>query len=133
VAKERPKDQGFPSAPSEFIMFDPGPEFYSPARRGRRQTLLKLAEASFPDGVPSPYAVLPSRSRENLPFVCATISVTNDYDRSQQFRDVWCLWDTGAAISHILTGILHEEVRGSSTEGYVSGEIRYAFQRLECT
>jgi hypothetical protein len=59
-------------------MIDPGPEFYSPARRERRQKLLKLAEASFPDGVPSPYAVLPSRSRENLPFVCATISLTND-------------------------------------------------------
>lgn len=133
MAKERPKDQVFPSAPSKSIMFDPGPEFYSPARRERRQKLLKLAEASFPDGVPSPYAVLPLCSREKLPFVCATISVTNDYDRSQQFQDVWCLWDTGATISHILTGILNEEIRGSSTEGYVSGEIMYAFQRLECT
>lgn len=109
---------------------DPG--FYSPVRRERRRKLLKLAKESFPNGIPSPYAMVSSRSTVDLPFICATIKIISNHDDSkiQLFQDVWCLWNLEASISYILTSRLKEEIRGSSHEGFVMGEITYAFRGI---
>jgi hypothetical protein len=43
-------------------MIEPGPEFFTPARRERRRKLLELAKASFPDGMPLPYTTIVVKS-----------------------------------------------------------------------
>jgi hypothetical protein len=43
VAMDSSKDQGFPIPPNEFVMIEPGPEFFSPVRRERRRKMLELA------------------------------------------------------------------------------------------
>ena len=63
---ESPKGQGLPTMPKEFVMIKPTPESVSPARREKRRKMVDPAKATFPDGVPSPYTVLDSLSREQL-------------------------------------------------------------------
>jgi hypothetical protein len=86
--------------PKEFIMIEPSPESISPARREKRRKMVELAKAAFPDGVPSPYTVLDSLSRDQLQFLRATVVMHSDDGlKTQEFRDVLCLRDSGAQIS----------------------------------
>lgn len=97
VSMESPKDQGLPTMPKEFIMIEPSPESISPAHCEKRHKMVELAKAAFPDGVPSPYTVLDSLSRDQLQFLRATIVMhSNGRLKTQEFRDVLCLWDSGA-------------------------------------
>ena len=110
---ESPKDQGLPTMSKEFVMIEPSLESVSPARRAKRRKMVELAKAAFPDGVPSPYTVLDSLSNNRLQFLCATVMMYSDDGlNAQEFKDVLCLWDSGAQISFILGGLLSPEVKG---------------------
>jgi hypothetical protein len=78
VAKEPSKDHGFPTPPSEMIMTEPGPEFFTPARREKRRKLLELTKASFPDRMPLLYTpiVVKSTETERPPLVRAPTPTT---------------------------------------------------------
>ena len=110
---ESPKDQGLPTMSKEFVTIEPSLESVSPARRAKRRKMVELAKAAFPDGVPSPYIVLDSLSNNRLQFLCATVMMYSDDGlNAQEFKDVLCLWDSGAQISSILGGLLSPEVKG---------------------
>ena len=106
-----------------------------PLAKERRRRLLELTEQAFPGGrVPAPFTLAwlatswdPSINR--LPFILATrIVVTSVDDQTANppqdvFRNVWCLWDTGAHISMIATHSLDPAVRNNRDEGSLIMEI----------
>jgi len=55
---------------------------------------VELAKAAFPDGVPPPYTVLDSLSRDQLQFLRATVMHSDDGLNTHEFKDVLCLWDS---------------------------------------
>ena len=98
------------------------------AKRERRRKLLELTKVSFPDGkVPMPYLMVPAAQNDlRLPFVCASIAISpHDADGivGHAFDNVWCLWDTGAHCSAIVSRKLRPEVREQNEEGFASLEI----------
>jgi hypothetical protein len=96
----------------ESVMIKPDPESVTPARLERRRKMVDRAKAAFPNGVPDPYTTLDLESRESLPFVRATITMLS-YDGliAHQFKDIWCLWDSGAHICHVRSVSLNPEVK----------------------
>jgi len=74
-AMESPKDQGLSPGPREFVMAKSSPEETTPARLERRRKLMEMAKASFPDGVPDPYTLIDSFSKDHLPFICVTVKM----------------------------------------------------------
>ena len=97
--------------------------------------LLELTQQVFPDGtVPDSFTVTGlSLSRDplatRLPFIKATsIVITSDREAPNPvpavvFRDVMCLWDTGAPFSTIVTDLLDPVVRNDMDEGFARMEI----------
>jgi hypothetical protein len=85
----------------------------------------------YPNGIPDPYVIIDAKSKDNLPFVRATICMnSSDESEVQIFADEWCLWDTGAEVSYILGAKLSLEVKGGQNapeNGYVIGEIMYVY------
>ncbi|KAJ2916981.1 hypothetical protein MD484_g3465, partial [Candolleomyces efflorescens] len=108
-----------------------------PLAKDRRRRLLELTEQSFPDGrVPDPFTLtwlgLSQETAANkLPFILASrIVVTSAADESDNppqsvFENVWCLWDTGAQTSFVLTSQLDPIVRNNQTEGNALMDINF--------
>lgn len=103
-------------------------------RRPRR--FAELAEQAFPGGrVPGPFTIAElTVSREavaiELPFIKANRIVVTSLEtepgtpvQAVVFRNVWCLWDTGAAVSSIITNLLNPVVRNNREEGFARMEI----------
>lgn len=68
------------------------PEETTPARLERRRKLMEMAKASFPDGVPDPYTLIDSFSKDHLPFICVTVKMySEDGLEFQEFKSEWCL------------------------------------------
>jgi hypothetical protein len=107
-----------------------------PLAKERRRRLLELTKQSFPDGkVPDPFTLTwPALSQDaaanKLPFILAPrIVVTGPTDTSDNppqsvFENVWCLWDTGALTSFVLTSQLDATVRDNQTEGSAIMDIK---------
>jgi len=104
----------------------------------RRRRLLELTEQSFPDGkVPDPFALTwlalsQDAAANKLPFILASrIVVTSATDASDNppqsvFENAWCLWDTGAQTSFVLTSQLDAAVRDNQTEGNAIMDINFS-------
>jgi hypothetical protein len=130
-----PPGDGGPFGPPKayHIPFQPIADPAAAARaRERRHKMFALTKATFPDlRVPTPFVSV--RANENpwfpMPFVRADLAIKpydGDDDSLTDIYDTWCLWDTGAQTSMILSQVLSEEVRGGQEEGYASLVIRYA-------
>jgi hypothetical protein len=98
----------------------------------RRRRALALAKKTFPNEIPDPYTTVKllnrydSTSTATLPFICATIVITSEDDKSkQEFTSVWCLWDTGAQVSQILSSQLGARIRGNQTTGFATMSLKY--------
>ncbi|KAJ7654308.1 hypothetical protein B0H17DRAFT_1146804 [Mycena rosella] len=114
---------------SKFIPKPTTPTNVDPLAKERRRRLVELTKDSFPDGkVPDPFtlswlALSQDVAANKLPFILASrIVVTSATDMSDNppeniFEDVWCLWDSGAQTSFILTSQLHSAVRDYQDEG----------------
>ncbi|KAF8223432.1 hypothetical protein L208DRAFT_1381444 [Tricholoma matsutake] len=128
--------QGSSGQPSQFNTMRPGPNFFDPVRVEKCRRLWEIMKESYPDGIPQPYVVINAQSRDNLPFVRATIRMTSDDESEYQtFMDEWCLWDSGVEVSHVHGGKLSYKVKGghNSTEnGYVMGDITYVYLNFNC-
>jgi len=97
--------------------------------------MFEFWKATFPNGkVRDPYVSVQAKvdSGDRLPFVRATLLIQpQDWDeeestpQSMTFRDVWCLWDTGAECS-IMTGEqLDPAIKEGEDFGYASLEIQF--------
>ncbi|KAF8200028.1 hypothetical protein K438DRAFT_1759059 [Mycena galopus ATCC 62051] len=114
---------------SKFIPKPTTPTNVDPLAKERRRRLVELTKDSFPDGkVPDPFtlswlALSQDVAANKLPFILASrIVVTSATDMSDNppenvFEDVWCLWDSGAQTSFVLTSQLHSAVRDNQDEG----------------
>ncbi|KAF7306284.1 hypothetical protein MIND_00419300 [Mycena indigotica] len=127
---------------SEFIANPPEPIDVDPLREQRRRRLLELTKEAFPDGIiPNPFVVGPPKTwlglskdaaANKLPFILATqIVITNAEETSRNppqsvFTNVWCLWDTGAQTSFVVTSQLNRAVTKGKTEGSCFMEISFA-------
>ena len=77
-------------------------------KREHRRKLLELTKATFPDGkISMLYLIIPATQYEPpFPFVCASVVILPfDVDGivGDAFDNVWCLWDTGAHCSAIVS------------------------------
>jgi hypothetical protein len=121
---------------SKFVDKPSKPAHVNPLAKERRLRLLELTKQSFPDGkVPDPFSLTwLSLSQDvapnKLPFILASrIVVTSATDTSDNppqsvFENTWCLWDTGAQTSFIVTGQLDAAVRDNKTEGSAIMDIK---------
>jgi hypothetical protein len=124
-------------------MLSPGRAFFIPSvpitdpvaaacARERCRKMFELTKAAFPDlKVPTPFVSVVSQQKElfRMPFVHAFVRV-KPYDSNEDgpqnvFRDVLCLWDTGAETSMISTSMLRLEVRCGEEQGFASLCIQY--------
>ena len=109
-------------------MVKTSPEQAAPARVERRRKLMEMAKASFPNGPPKPFTLVDSMSQDEfIPFIRTSVRIySEDGSVSQEFPNEWCLWDSGAHISYILSGLLRPEVKSPDApeDGYVQAEIR---------
>jgi hypothetical protein len=113
-------------------------DFFDPVRVEKRHKLREEMKEWYPNGVLDPYVIINLQSKDNLPFVRATILITSDDESEmQRFTNEWCLWDSGAEISYILNAKLSLGVKGgqnSAENGYVTGDITYVYLDFEtCT
>ncbi|KIM64809.1 hypothetical protein SCLCIDRAFT_1212888 [Scleroderma citrinum Foug A] len=99
--------------------------------RERRRKMFALTKAAFPDlRVPTPFVSV--RANEIFPFPMPFVRASlikpcdEDEDSCTDIFDTWCLWDTGAQSSMILSRMLSKEVKGGEEEGYASLVIRFA-------
>jgi len=94
--------------------------------------MFALTKAAFPDlRVPTPFVFVRANeiSPFPMPFVRASLVIEpydKDDDSCTDIFDTWCLWDTGAQSSMILSRMLSKEVKGGEEEGYASLVIRFA-------
>ena len=102
--------------------------------RERRRKMFALTKAAFPGlRVPTPFVSV--RANEIFPFPMPFVRASlikpcdEDEDSCTDIFDTWCLWDTGAQSSMILSRMLSKEVKGGEEEGYASLVIRYASRR----
>lgn len=121
---------------SKFIPNPTVPANADPLAKERRRRLIDLTNQAFPDGkLPDPYTIewlsLSQEAAANkLPFILASsIVVTSATDTSDNppqsvFENAWCLWDTGAQTSFVLTSQLDAAVRDNKTEGNAIMDIR---------
>jgi hypothetical protein len=63
-AMEPPKDQVLSYGPRECVVVKSRPEDVTPERLERHRKLMEMAKASFPNGVPDPYTVVDSISKD---------------------------------------------------------------------
>ena len=113
-----------------------------PVAMERRRRLIELTKEAFPDGkVPDPFnlswlALSQDVAANKLPFILASrIVVTSARDLTNNppqnvFHNVWCLWDSGAKTSFILTSQLHSAVSDNQEEGSALMDITYVFALL---
>jgi hypothetical protein len=73
VAKEKPKDSGFPVVSREIVMLKPDDDYFKLERRVRRRKMLEIAKESFRDQMPSIYTLV---AQESPPLTYATIKIT---------------------------------------------------------
>ncbi|KAJ7253273.1 hypothetical protein C8J57DRAFT_1722615 [Mycena rebaudengoi] len=123
---------------SKFVPKRTTPTNVDPLAKERRRRLVELAKCLFPDGkVPDPFtlswlALSQDVAANNLPFILASrIVVTSATDMSDNppdsiFEDVWCLWDSGAQTSFVLTSQLHSTVRDNQDEGSALMDITFS-------
>ena len=124
------------TAVSKFIAKPPKPAHVDPLAKERRRRLIELTKQSFPDGkVPDPFSLTWLSSPQDvvankLPFILASrIVVTSATDTSDNpphavFENLWCLWDTGAQTSFIVTSQLGAAVRDNKTGGSAIMDIK---------
>ncbi|KAF8802287.1 hypothetical protein BYT27DRAFT_7308284 [Phlegmacium glaucopus] len=119
---------------SRFIPNPPTLPEIDPIAGERRHHLLELTRQTFPDGrVPDPFTNWLSLSQDGaadrLPFIwalCIVITSTTGHNSKQSvFENVWCLWDTGAQTSIILTSLLDPAVRNNQDEGFAIMDISF--------
>ncbi|GBE84298.1 hypothetical protein SCP_0602760 [Sparassis crispa] len=97
---------------SKFIADPPKPAKADPLAKERRRRLLDLTEQTFPDGkVPDPVVTSAEDQTDNPP--------------QSVFENVWCLWDTGAQTSFVVTHLLDSVVRNNQDEGSAIMEISF--------
>ncbi|KAK2465135.1 hypothetical protein APHAL10511_002827 [Amanita phalloides] len=123
---------------SKFVPEPTKPAQVDPLAKERRRRLLELTQESFPDGkVPDPFslkwlALSKDVAANKLPSILASrIVVTSATDTSDNppqsvFENVWCLWDTGAQTSFVLTSQLDAAVRDNQTEGNAIMDINFS-------
>lgn len=111
------------------------PENAQPSVEERRHRLLESTKEAFPDGkIPNLFTtVLLMRSSndandDNLPFIrvesIVVTSPTGDDSHQTIFNDVWCLWDTGAQVSYVVSDLLDPYVRDNESAGCATMEIK---------
>ncbi|KAJ7457118.1 hypothetical protein B0H11DRAFT_2320518 [Mycena galericulata] len=123
---------------SKFIPKPTTPTNVDPLAKERRRRLVQFTKDSFPGGkVPDPFALSwlalsQDVAANKLPFILASrIVVTSATDMSDNppenvFEDVWCLWDSGAQTSFVLTSQLHSAVRDNQDEGSALMDITFS-------
>ncbi|KAJ7197372.1 hypothetical protein GGX14DRAFT_667879 [Mycena pura] len=105
--------------------------------RGRR--LVELTKEAFPDGkVSDPFnprwfaSDQDVAANKRLPFILASRIVVksatdiSDNPPENVFHNVWCLWDSSAQTSFILTSQLHSAVRDNQEEGSALMDITFS-------
>jgi len=123
---------------SKFVPKPTKPAHVDPLAKERRRRLLELTKQSFPDGkVPDPFALTwlslsQDAGANKLPFILASRIVvtsatdTSDHPPQSVFENTWCLWDTGAQTSFVVTSQLDAAVRDNKTEGSAMMDISFS-------
>jgi len=122
---------------SKFVPKPTKPVHVDPLAKERRRRLLELTKQTFPDDkVPDPFllawlSLSQDVAANKLPFILASRIVvtsatdTSDYPPQSVFENVWCLWDTGAQTSFVLTSQLDAAVRDNQNEGNAIMDINF--------
>ena len=106
------------------------PSTHSTKSQERRQRLRDIAKSSFPGGqYPEPYSSFwlqefRGNTYRHLPFILSNIVISPLEVRSnliteQNLENVWCLWDTGAHISQVLSSQVDPRITREQTNGQV--------------